>query len=264
RRARVGASRRTAALRAASSSRRSEPGAEASEAGPSPASRHPPMKTASSSRSEAGSDRSRESGLEPRSLPPVSGASIADPVVDELLVRDPDLDRVGHDAVADPDRRPGWVIQRLADELLGLVPVRDRRASAERSDLPLALTPAPVSLVLLLRHALDAALDASCRRRSHRKTSAARGFAPSSLPFRLSELVQKTKPRSSKCSRTTVRAAGRPSVDAVASTTGSCSSRHHSSNTRIGSACTRYRYPAAKSRCLDVSLEAVEGPIGMI
>src|SRR5581483_11630891 len=175
-----------------------------------------------------------------------------------------DLDRVGHDAVADPDRRPGWVIQRLADELLGLVPVRDRRASAERSDLPLALTPAPVSLVLLLRHALDAALDASCRRRSHRKTSAARGFAPSSLPFRLSELVQKTKPRSSKCSRTTVRAAGRPSVDAVASTTGSCSSRHHSSNTRIGSACTRYRYPAAKSRCLDVSLEAVEGPIGMI
>src|SRR3954452_9191564 len=72
-------------------------------------------------------------------------------------------------------------------------------------------------------------------RPSHRKTSAARGFSASCLPFGLSRLDQNAKPRSSKPSRTTARADGLPSRVAVASTTGTCSSLHHAPKRRSGS-----------------------------
>jgi len=88
---------------------------------------------------------------------------------------------------------------------------------------------------------------------SHGKSRAARGFSESCLAFSLSRFVKKTKPRSSKCFRRTVRAAGKPSAPAVASdialgsvNPASIASRNHNVNCVTGSDATSSSFSGAR------------------
>ena len=86
------------------------------------------------------------------------------------------------------------------------------------------------------------------------KTSAARGFAASSRPFRLSRFVKNAKPRSSTPFSSTARAEGAPSAEAVARTIvsgsrapASSASRNHVRNCATGSAATSSSRSGSKS-----------------
>jgi len=88
---------------------------------------------------------------------------------------------------------------------------------------------------------------------SQGKSRAARGFSRSWRAFSLSRLVKKTKPRSSKCFRRTVRAAGKPSAPAVASVMAfgsakppSIASRNQAVNCASGSDATSSSRSAAR------------------
>jgi hypothetical protein len=94
--------------------------------------------------------------LQPSPPPALAAPQVLEPVVNVVLVGDPELESLGQDAVSAPER---WPLRLLgnggepAEERLARL---DRLALAEGSDLPLPLSLLPVSLVFLLRNRLDA------------------------------------------------------------------------------------------------------------